>query len=526
MKLIVSVLGLVVAGCGPGRGQDPAASSPRTDAKPRLVVLLVVDQLPQWAFERKRAHLTGGFDRLLREGEWHTGQHPSPATLTGPGHALLGTGEPPATSGILANEWWNRDAERVVKSVEGLDGRRSADWMRVPALGDSIAVARSGAKAVAVSLKDRAAILPLGGAGIPIWYDKKAVGFTSTTPIAWLAEHNRAAPISAHLRDVWTPLDPEKLARMSGVTDAEPGEVGEKGFGPTFPHALAETEDPADAVYATPLGNQLVFDTAVAAIDGEHLGTDDTPDLLVISLSAHDYVGHGWGHESWEAWDVMLRLDEQLGRFLTTLDTKVGTDRWAMLVTSDHGASPMPERMNGGRITFESLEDAANRAAVAELGAGHWIGSAKYPSVYLNAAARAKPAKEVAIALKKIIFALRSYPGIARAERTSDFAGRCETRTGDAFSICLMLDPERSGEVFYLPAAGWILEEEAERLATAHGSFHDYDRNVPVIMLPPGRRAHAPLAKPSATTVQMVRIATVVARWLGVTPPGSLPRRK
>src|SRR5512139_3589679 len=86
---------------------------------PKLVVLVVVDQWPQWAFVQKRPHLTKGFDRLLREGDWHTGEHPSAATLTAPGHALLGTGEPTATSGILGNEWWSREGQRVVKSVEG-----------------------------------------------------------------------------------------------------------------------------------------------------------------------------------------------------------------------------------------------------------------------------------------------------------------------------------------------------------------------------------------------------------------------
>ncbi len=497
----------------------PIAKSDR----PRLVVLLVIDQLPQWAFSIKRPQLTAGFDRLLREGEWHTGQHPSPATLTSPGHALLGTGEPPATSGILANLWWNRDLQRVLKSVEDPDGGVSARWLRVPGLGDSV-IANHGAKAVAVALKDRAAILPLGHAGIAIWYDKDKVAFTSGAPIGWLDEHARTHPIAAHLHDVWTPLDANRLVELSHAVDNEPGEVGAKGFGPTFPHALAETKDPADAVFATPLGNELVFDTALAAIDGEQLGRDDVADLLIVSLSAHDYIGHGWGHESWEVWDMTLRLDEQLGRFLAGLDAKVGAGKWAMLVTSDHGGSPMPERVHGGRITAESLKDAANRAASTELGAGSWIGSAKYPTVYFNAAARARPAKELALALKKILLALRSYPGIERAGRTADFAGHCETRTGDAFAICLMLDPERSGEAFYLPRPGWILEEEEDRLAVAHGSFHAYDREVPVIMLPPGRRTHAALATPDATVINLVRISAVIAHWLGVTPPTALPR--
>jgi arylsulfatase A-like enzyme len=221
---------------------------------------------------------------------------------------------------------------------------------------------------------------------------------------------------------------------------------------------------------------------------------------------------------------MMLRLDEQLGRFLASLDAKVGAGKWAMIVTSDHGASPLPERVRGGRMTFESLKDAANRAASTELGAGAWIASAKYPTVVLNAAARARPAKDLALVFKKILLALRSYPGIERAGRTADFAGHCDKRTGDALAICLMLDPERSGELFYLPRAGWIMEGELDRHATAHGSLNAYDREVPVLVAAPGRHVHAPLAQPDAPTISMVRIAPMLAHWLSVTPPGALPR--
>jgi hypothetical protein len=500
----------------------PAAAPVATP--PRLVVLLIIDQLPAWAFTLKRPHLTGGFDRLLREGEWHTGDHPSAATVTASGHAVISTGEPPAASGILSNKWYRRALDRVLHSVEEPDGGASARWLRVPGLADAIAASGTGAKAVAVSLKERAAILSLGRAGLPIWYDRKAVAWTSTAPPAWLAEHNRRAPIAPRLKERWTPSDPRRLAALSGTTDDQPGEVGERGFGPTFPHAPAATKDPARALLAMPAGNQVVLDAGLAAIEGEGLGRDDAPDLLALSLSAYDYAGHGWGHESWEVWDMTLRLDEQLGRFLDALDAKVGAGRWAMLVTSDHGASPLPERVGGGRITYESIRDSANRAASTALGLGEWIADVTFPSIYLSAAARARTPRDQQRAIAKIISALRSFPGLARVERTTDFAGRCEARTGDAFQICLALDPTESGEVFYLPARGWVLEERAERAATAHGSLHAYDREVPLILLAPDRRPHPPLAAPSNAKILMVRVAPILARWLGVKSPPTLPR--
>jgi hypothetical protein len=515
-SIFAAMTAAVLAACaGPPRVLD----APAPGNEPRLVVLLVIDQWPEWAFEAKRAALPGGFDRLLREGEWHVGQYPYAATITAVGHALLGSGEPPSRSGILGNEWWHRELERPLHATEAEDGTASTKWLRVPGLGDALAAGHGG-KAVSVSLKDRAAILPLGHAGTAIWYDAKQAAWVSLAQVPWLAAHNAAHPIAAHFHDEWTPL-PE-TPQLAGIADAAPGEAGEMGFGPSFPHALDATKNPADAVFASPLGNDLVLDTATVAIDREQLGRSARPDLLVISLSAHDYIGHGWGQESWEAWDATLRLDRRLASFLADLDAKVGAGKWSLIATSDHGASPMPESLHAGRITYGQLKDAANRAATAELGPGDWIASVRYPSLYLSRTALAQKPKDLAIAMTKIIYALRSFPGIERVERSVDVWGRCETRTGDAFALCISLDPERSGEIMFLPARGWILQESDEGLATSHGSMHAYDREVPVIIVPPGRTPHAAATAPDGTTIQMVRIATMLARWLGITPPSSL----
>jgi arylsulfatase A-like enzyme len=514
-----AALAALTAGCGaPTR---PVAEAVPPSRAARLVVLLVIDQWPEWAFEHKRPALTGGLDRLLREGEWYVGEHPSAATLTAPSHALLGTGQPPERSGIIANEWWHRDIERQLKAVEAEDGAPTSRWLRVPGLGDAIAAAGKGGKAVSVSLKDRAAILPLGHAGTAIWYDPKAIAWTSLAPTPWLAAWNTSHPIAAHLHGVWTAL-PETPA-LARIADDAPGEIGGKGFGATFPHALADLRRPADAVFATPLGNELVFDTATEAIDREQLGADDHADLLVVSLSAHDYVGHFWGQESWEAWDTLLRLDRRLASFLAELDRRVGADRWALLATSDHGGSPMPDPARGGRISFAQIADAANRAAIVELGPGDWIANARYPNVYLTRAALARKPRELAIALTKIVYALRSFPGLARVEKAASVWGHCETRTGDTAALCRALDRERSGEVIYLPAAGWVLQEADDPVATGHGSLHAYDRQVPVIVAPPGRTAHAARAAPWGPSFAMTEIAATLAGWLGVPAPSTLP---
>ncbi len=486
----------------------------------------MIDQWPEWSFEQKQSAFSKGFARILTEGEWHIGHHPSAATLTAPGHALIGTGEPSAKSGILANEWWHRDLGVELHSAEAADGSSTAEWLRANGLGDAVAAAKTGAKAVSVSLKDRASILVLGHAGLPIWYDLKTARWkTIAAEPPWLTAFDQTNPVAGRASQVWTPLDPKQLAQLSATTDDQPGETGEKDFGPTFPHDPATTKKPAEAFYATPVGNEVVFEMASAAITGEHLGEDRIPDLLAISLSAHDYVGHGWGHESWEMWDDELRLDAQLGQFIAGLDQQLGAGNWAMVVTSDHGASPLPERLAGGRMTHEQIGRAANQAAAAVLGPGKWIESGHYPNIYFSKAMLAQPKGELASASQRVMYALRAFPGIERVGRVSDYAGNCDKRTGEALALCLTFDPERSGDLFYLPKRGWIVIDEDEPTATAHGSWYDYDQQVPLILIPPDRaKPHPRMTKP-ASAIEMVRVATLVSRWLGVTDPRSLPPR-
>jgi hypothetical protein len=427
-------------------------------------------------------------------------------------------------SGILSNEWWRRDSGRRLKSVEAEDGSVSAKWLRVPGLGDAVAAAGTGGRAVSVALKDRAAVLPLGHAGTPIWYAPKTVDWLSTRPVPWLAAWNRERPVAFHLHDVWTPLDAERLRQLTGRRDAQAGELGDMGLGPTFPHQLDRTRVPAEALLATPLGNQLVLDTALAAVAAEQLGYDGVPDLLVISLSSYDYVAHAWGHESWESWDTALRLDAQLAAFLDALDRAVGAGRWSLLVTSDHGGSPLPELAGGGRTHFEQIEALANAAAATVLGPGKWVADPKNPTMYLSDELLARPIAERDAAIAAIIAELRRAPGLGRVERTADLAGHCEARSGEDRAICLALDPERSGEIFYLPRPGWIVDEAADPMTASHGTPYDYDRRVPVLTLPFGRAAHAPLAGPEPAPLPMREVSRTIAGWLGVPAPDQLPR--
>jgi predicted AlkP superfamily pyrophosphatase or phosphodiesterase len=512
MTRIAALVACAAVACGGTPRRDAPGREP-----PRLVVLVVIDQLPRWAFDAKRPHLAGGFARLLGMGRLFTGEYPSAATVTAAGHATLGTGASPNVTGILGNDWYRRDAGAELGAVDDGAGGWTRASLRAPALADALAAGAPTAKAVGIALKPRAALLPLGqAAGLAVWYDPTAPTWKTSAPSppAWVDALVADHPIAPRLDDVWTAADPAALARESGGADDAPGELGTHGLGATFPHDLAASDLPAKALVATPLGNELVLEAALAALPGEELGADGVPDLLTVSFSAHDYIGHAWGQESWEAWDAAHRLDAQLARLVDALDDHVGAERWAMILTSDHGAAPLPERTGGARHAYGEIAAVAEAAAQTVAGAGDWIAAVRYPTLYLSVRARELPAEIRDRMLDAIVAALRERAWLHRVERVDRIAGDCPARPPEDERLCLALDAITSGEVAFTPARFVILHEDDEATATHHGSLAAYDYQVPIVVVGPG----APPGE-AAEPVSMLRVAPTLARWLGVAPP-------
>lgn len=506
------VLGALAACSKPA----PAAGPP---GAPRLVVLVVIDQLPDWAFSEKLPYLHGGFATAIARGRRYLGEYPYAATSTAPGHAALGTGAPPRLTGIIANDWWRPELGREVPAVDDGKGGWTTAALRVPGIADALAAARPRSHAVAISLKPRSALLPLGQhAGLAVWYDATRPGWkvnVDPRPL-WIDRLEADHPIRP--RDyTWQPLDAAALARETGHGDAMPGELGTHLLGATFPHRLADADDPAKAVAVTPLGSDIELDAAVAALAGADLGTDAEPDYLSISFSAHDYIGHAWGQESWEQWDAVHRIDAELATLIAELDRRVGRGRWAMILTSDHGAAPLVERTGGARHAFGDVEQIAEAAAATVAGPGDWIATVHYPSLNLSAAALALPAATRDAVIDAIVSALRATPWLARAERRDRYAGDCAAETGDDARLCWTIDPTRTGEVVFAPIAGVIVHENDEINATAHGSFEPYDYQVPLIVIAPGVAG----ATTEPVPVAMLRVTPTLAALLRVPPPAA-----
>ena len=507
-----------------------------------LVVLVVIDQLPSWTFQPRSHLLTGGIRRLLDEGvTFPAAVYPYAATYTAVGHAALGTGAPPAVTGVLANEWYDRDRNLVTAAARedrypllavapGDDGATLAGpgasprALRVDGVGDMVHRDAHG-KVVSVSFKDRAAILSAGRhPDLAVWYDARQAAFTTSTYYAaalpaWLADLARAHPIAPRLDGyVWSPRDPVLLARATGLPDDAPGEAAGTPFGSTFPHALAATESPAKAVAATPLADQLTIEAALAAIDGAGLGQRDGSDLLIISLAANDAIGHAWGPESWESLDGLLRLDDLLGGLLQALDVRYGREGYSVLLTSDHGMAPFPERTLAAgrparRVDPAEVGAAAERAARAVVGEGSWVAARREPTLYLSLAAQALPAAARGRVLDAMVEAIRGIDGIGYVARTDQIEGGCDGRSGTEALLCRSVAPGLSGEIVYGPRSGYILID-SDGDPDSHGSANDYDRTVPILV-------RAPRVSPRLdfSAVSPLQVAPTLAALLGVSPP-------
>lgn len=534
----MATAGLLLA-CGAAPGPDRRGVPTAAPAPPALVVLIVVDQLASWTFERDAPHLRGGIARLLREGVLYPrAALPYAATYTAPGHAALATGAPPALTGIIANDWHSVTQGREVSAAEDpgaplldLQGRPrpetgSGRALAVEGLADVLRRSTGGrGRSVSIALKDRSAVFVLGRRpDLAIWYDPAQTAMVTSRayrprPPGWLVALAHDAAIAPRLAWEWTPLSAGLLARATGQPDAAPGESNSPGgLDDQFPHPLAAVERPARAMAATPLGSDVVLEAGLAAIAGEALGADPVPDLLALSFSSHDLAGHQWGPDSWERLDLLLRLDRALGDFLAALDRRVGPGRYAVVFTSDHGVTRTVEQsqragLPAHRIQLATVVAAAEAACSTVLGPGQWIAGASPSNLHVSRAFSGRPRAEQERALAAAARAIAAIPGIGYAVPAARVRGRCEERRGMDRAACLSLFPGRSGELFFSPAPHSVVAE-GYTAGTNHGSSNDADRLVPVIVWRSGR----PPARHPAE-VSFLRVAPTLARLLDIPAP-------
>ena len=498
---------------------------------PRLVVVLVIDQMRSDYIDRYRHQWSGGLTRLLTEGAWfRRAAYPYLGTVTCGGHATIATGTFPAQHGMILNAWWDRAQAALVRCTEDADeanvsygaplnGGDSARRLEVPTLSDEIRTQLPGSnRVVALSLKARSAVMLAGRtADVALWFDDRGSWATSTAytarPVPFVQAFIDAHPVIADANRTWTRALPvSEYLFEDDVVFERPGD----GWSPAFPHQLGDDDGPSLAFFRrwqrTPLSDVYLGRLAETAVDALELGQGPGTDYLAIGFSALDKAGHKFGPHSHEVQDLLVGLDSTIGSLLGKLDRVVGPDRYVVALTADHGVAPIPEAataggLNAGRVRPAALIRRIDDALSQVLGRGVYVARVNYTGLYF------KPGVYDRIlanphALRAVTDAILTSPGVWRVFRSDRLDRQYIGDDPVARAVRLGHFPGRSGDMIIVPKPYWIMSSDA----TTHGTLHGYDQRVPVILM--GAGIHPGRYLQEATPAD---IAPTLAFLIGVT---------
>jgi len=505
----------------PPHGAPPAASTPaRTPASsspPTLVVFLTVDQMRADYFERFLPQLTGGLGRLYRGGAVFThGFQDHAITETAPGHSVTLAGRFPRSTGIVSNALGVLDYQTPL--IGAADTGASPFRFRGSTLIDWMREHDWRSRALSVSRKDRAAILPLGRAHqLAIWFTRGGAFTTSTyyadTLPDWLTAFNRRRLPWTYAGTAWTPLLPDSAYPEPDSVVAENG-----GRAYTFPHALpADSAAVPSALQSTPWMDQLTLEAALSGLRALNLGTGPAPDLLAVSLSTTDAIGHKYGPDSRELHDQIVRLDRYLGAFLDSLYALRDSTRVLIALTADHGVSPYPTVHSGrypnagaGYVDLGGLAGAV-RQALAARGVPSAAWSFADGALDVDRARLEAGGVDADSLLTAFAARARAVRGVARADRFADLARRDTTRDVIARRWLHMYPADVAPALVVTLAPYWAWG--APGGSAQHGSPYDYDAHVPMLFYGAGVRPGRHDAP-----VRVVDIAPTLAAALGIMP--------
>jgi predicted AlkP superfamily pyrophosphatase or phosphodiesterase len=493
-KSFFIIVSLLLLGCNSNHDND----------KTKLVVGIVVDQMRMDYLYRFQSHFgENGFKRFYNEGFVAKNHHfDYRQTKTGPGHASIATGTPPAINGIIGNDWFDRQSRKSRYCVDDSTYKslgtaratgKAPTALLVSTFADENRLAtQMNGKAVSVSLKDRSAILAIGHtANGAYWFSGGDEGnFISSTFYmdalpAWATGFNTSRKIDDYLT-TWDTYYPISQYAETGRDDS-PYEKRPKGKEtPTFPYdlaALAATNNGYDALQATPFGNSLVTDFALAALKGEGLGADDHPDVFMVSYSSTDYIGHDFGTNAKELQDTYIRLDLELARLFRALDTQVGKGAYTVFLTADHGVAPVPNylidnKIPAGYFRKKPFVKALEKALQDAFGLNDIILDVSNDEVYLNRELISSAKLDVDMIRRFAAAFIQRQDGIAAAYTTTDLM-EMDADNPIVERLQNGYNPKRSGDVIYMLLPGYIAKRT---YGTTHGSAFIYDTHVPLLL--------------------------------------------
>ena len=465
----------------------PQAQQPSSPTETRLVLLIAVDQFRYDYLTRFRSEFTAGFKRLLTNGAVFTNAYLEHyPTVTAVGHSTMLSGATPSVSGIIGNDWFDRESGKSVASTTddavkpvGAPDAATASPRRllVGTLGDEMRLASGAPKGapnaprvVGISLKDRSAIMPAGrGADAAYWFDTKTGAFVSSTYYmkdvpGWVRAFNDRHSADSLAGQAWL-----ALSVGTPVLKQLPKETDSKLY---------------EAVYGSPFGNQLLTDFSTTAIAEERLGQRGVIDLVSVSFSSNDAVGHTYGPDSPQVRDIAIRTDRAIGQLLDRVDKLVGLQHTIVALTADHGVAPVPESLTerslpGGRMTNKELFGAIEQALTSRFGEGKWLMATAGSSPYLNYALIAEKQLDATEVRRIAAAAAMAVPHVARvytrdqllrAEVANDFIGSRVLRGFNA---------QRSGDLEIILEPYWM----RQATGTTHGSPYNYDAHIPLVLM-------------------------------------------
>ncbi|MDA2932347.1 alkaline phosphatase family protein [Nitrospinae bacterium AH-259-F20] len=514
-----------------------------TEAKaeqPKLVVQITIDALRgDMPLRLKDRFGPRGFRYLMEHGVYFTNVHYLHAnTYTAVGHATLATGGHTAQHGMAGNKWYDRETGRRIYSVEDnrytLIGKgpkahqgTSPRNLTSSTVGDELVLASGHeARVFSVSMKDRSAIIPGGHLGKAFWYDSSSGEFVTSTYYykkypAWVAAWNKARPADKYRDTSWA-LMYDTASYIYGDADDRPFERAIHDLGRTFPHSLKteDTETFYKSLRYTPFVDELTLAFAKELLKQEKLGQGDTIDMLAISFSATDKIGHAFGPHSLEYEDNLLRLDATLADLLAFLDATNGLERTLVVLSADHGVNEIPEYkqslgFQAGRHNPKEFIELANAALQNRFRStdNFVLGFFRRPSLYLNRETIKKLGLDPETVEKALAEEILKVPGIALAVARTDLLAGKLPNNPIMHKVERAFHPGRSGDVIIVQEQFWYLDENTT-LSANHGSPYSYDAHVPIMFAGPG-------IKPQTVyrLVAPADIAPTLSAFLGIKPP-------
>ncbi|WP_421806595.1 alkaline phosphatase PafA [Flagellimonas sp.] len=539
-NLILSVLALSMISLTYGQRRKNTAPEPQPAPiahQPKLVVGIVVDQMRYDYLTRFwNQYGEGGFKRLVNEGFNCKNNHFNYApTSTGPGHTSVYTGTTPAVHGIIGNDWFDKelgkdvycagdDAYESVGSTSDL-GKMSPHRMLTTTITDQLRLhTQMRGKVIGVALKDRGAILPAGHtANAAYWFEGGETGNWITSSYymdelpQWVADFNASDKVEAYKKP-WTTLKPIETYVESGL-DANNYEGLQKGESSNaFPHdlpAIWDQNGQFDLIRRSPYGNSITADFALAALEGEDLGSDTITDFLAISFSSTDYVGHFFGVNSKEIEDTYIRLDQDLERILSTLDEKVGKGEYTVFLTADHAAIHVPSflmdtKIPAGYLDMGSMREKFNTFLQYTYGTTDVVRDLSNYQLFLDHTILANLDIDLDDAQEAIAKELLSYEGIAQVY-TGHQMWENEYTKGIPYILQNGYNQKRSGDVLLVPNVGFI---SYSRTGSTHGSPQIYDTHVPLLLYGKGIQQGS-----TVNRTEISDIAPTIATLLGIAFP-------